>query len=134
VAPAVELDPLTLTVALAAVTYRAVLVWVLPVPAERSPCSCRTLAMIGRLSRGWLTVAEHVVPATCAALQASSGNHRSHEGLVFRLGRTIGPDTLVLAVATPPTEHRVDGVFVAEPAVQATTRAARALPPPAAKG
>ena len=61
---------------------------------------------------GRLTVAEHVVPATRAALQASSGNHRSHEGLVFWLGRTIGPDTLVLAVAIPPTEHRGDGVFV----------------------
>jgi hypothetical protein len=76
---------------------------------------------------GRLTVAEQVVPATRAALQASSGNHRSHEGLVFWLGRTVGPDTLVLAVAVPPTEHRVDGVFVAEPAVLATSRAAGAV-------
>lgn len=76
---------------------------------------------------GRLTVAEHVVPVTHAALQASSGNHHSHEGLVFWLGRTVGPDTLVLAVAVPPTEHRVDSVFVAEPAVAATSRAARAV-------
>jgi hypothetical protein len=76
---------------------------------------------------GRLTVADHVVPATRAALQASSGNHRSHEGLVFWLGRTLGPDTLVLAVAVPPTEHHVDGVFVTEPAVVATTRAAHAV-------
>jgi proteasome lid subunit RPN8/RPN11 len=76
---------------------------------------------------GRLTVAEHVVPATRAALQASSGGHHSHEGLVFWLGRTVGADTLVLAAAVPPTEHRVDGVFVAEPAVLATTRAARTV-------
>jgi hypothetical protein len=67
------------------------------------------------------------VPATRAALQASSGGHRSHEGLVFWLGHNVGADTLVLAVAVPPTEHRVDGVFVAQPAVLATTRAARTV-------
>jgi proteasome lid subunit RPN8/RPN11 len=76
---------------------------------------------------GRLTVAEHVVPATRAALQASSGGHRPHEGLVFWLGRNVGADTLVLAVAVPPTEHRVDGVFVAEPAVLATAKAARTV-------
>jgi proteasome lid subunit RPN8/RPN11 len=47
--------------------------------------------------------------------------------LVFWLGRTIGADTLVLSTAAPPTEHRRDGVFVAEPAVAATARAARAM-------
>jgi proteasome lid subunit RPN8/RPN11 len=86
----------------------------------------RTLLPTGPAT-GRLIVAEHVVPATRAALQASSGGHRSHEGLVFWLGRNVGADTLVLAVAVPPTEHRVDGVFVAEPAVLATTRAARTV-------
>jgi proteasome lid subunit RPN8/RPN11 len=74
---------------------------------------------------GRLTVAEQVVSATRAALQASSGDHRSHEGLVFWLGRTVGGDTLVLAMAAPPTAHSVNGVFITEPAVLATTRAAR---------
>jgi proteasome lid subunit RPN8/RPN11 len=69
---------------------------------------------------------EQVVSPTRAALQASSGTHRAHEGLAFWLGRNLGTDTLVLGVAVPPTEHRVDGVFVDERAVLATTRAARA--------
>ncbi|WP_196776873.1 Mov34/MPN/PAD-1 family protein [Haloechinothrix halophila] len=64
---------------------------------------------------------------TRAALQASSGMHRSHEGLVLWLGRTLGADTLVLTVTAPPTEHRQDGVFVAEPAVAAAARAARSI-------
>lgn len=76
---------------------------------------------------GRLVVAEHVLGPTRAALQASSGNHRSHEGLAFWLGRNLGSNTLVLAVAVPPTEHRVDGVFVDERAVLATIRAARTV-------
>lgn len=76
---------------------------------------------------GRLLVAEQVLAPTRAALQASSGQHRSHEGLMFWLGRTVGADTLVLAAAVPPTEHRRDGVFVAEPAVAATARAARTI-------
>lgn len=76
---------------------------------------------------GRLLVAEHVLAPTRAALQASSGQYRSHEGLAFWLGRTIGADTLVLTVAAPPTDHRGDGVFVAEPAVAATARSARGI-------
>lgn len=75
---------------------------------------------------GRLLIAEQVLAPTRAALQASSGGHRSHEGLVFWLGRTIDADTVVVAVVAPPTEHRTDGVFVAEQAVAATSRAARA--------
>ena len=74
---------------------------------------------------GRLILAEQVVPATRAALQSSSGNHRSHEGLVFWLGRNVGPDTFVLAAAIPSTDNRVDGVFASEQAVLATTQAAR---------
>lgn len=76
---------------------------------------------------GRLIIAEHLVPATRAALQASSGNHRSHEGLVFWLGRNVGTDTFVLAAAVPPTDNHDSGVFVAERAVLATTRAARTV-------
>ena len=76
---------------------------------------------------GRLLVADNVGPATSAALQASSANHRSHEGLVLWLGRTIGDDTIVMSVAVPPTDHRVDGVFVGERAVLATSRAAGGL-------
>jgi hypothetical protein len=76
---------------------------------------------------GRLLVADQVLAPTQAALQASSGQHRSHEGLVFWLGLTTETDTLVLSVAAPPTEHYADGVFVSEPAVAATARAARTL-------
>jgi proteasome lid subunit RPN8/RPN11 len=86
----------------------------------------RTLLPTGPAS-GRLLVAEQVLAPTRAALQASSGRHRNHEGLIFWLGRTIGTDILVAAVAVPPTEHRPDGVFVGEPAVAATTRAAHAV-------
>ncbi len=85
----------------------------------------RTLLPTGPAT-GRLLVADQVLAPTRAALQASSGQHHNHEGLVFWLGRTIGTDTLVAAVAVPPTEHRPDGVFVGEAAVAATTRAARA--------
>ncbi|MFC0028005.1 Mov34/MPN/PAD-1 family protein [Micromonospora chaiyaphumensis] len=76
---------------------------------------------------GRLLVAEHVLAPTRAALQASSGDHRSHEGLVFWIGRNVGADTLVIAVAAPPTKHHPGGVFVAEQAVASTSRAARAV-------
>jgi hypothetical protein len=62
-APAVELDPLTVTAALAAVTFRSVLVLVLPVSAERSPALARTLATVGRLSRGRLRILTRDLPA-----------------------------------------------------------------------
>lgn len=75
---------------------------------------------------GRLLIAEQVLAPTHAALQASSGEHHNHEGLVFWLGRSVGADTLVVAVAVPPSDHRPDGVFVGEAAVAAATRAARA--------
>jgi Luciferase-like monooxygenase len=62
VAPAEELDPLTVTAALAAVTFRSVLVSVLPVSSERSPAVARSLATIGRLSRGRLRILARDLP------------------------------------------------------------------------
>jgi proteasome lid subunit RPN8/RPN11 len=75
---------------------------------------------------GKLLVAEQVLAPTRAALQASSHQHERHEGLVFWIGRTIGPDTLVLSAAAVPTDHHHDGVFISEQTVAATGRAARA--------
>lgn len=75
---------------------------------------------------GKLLVAEQVFAPTRAALQASSHEHRPHEGLVFWVGRTIGADTLVLSVAAVPTDHHRGGVFTNEHTVAATGRAARA--------
>jgi len=75
---------------------------------------------------GKLVVAENVLTPTRAALQASSGDHRPHEGLVLWLGRTVGTVTLVLAVAAPPTLSGPGRVHVDERAVGAVARAARA--------
>ncbi len=74
---------------------------------------------------GKLLVAEQVLAPSRAALQASSHEHEPHEGLVFWIGRTIGPDTLVLSVVVVPTDHHRDGVFVNEHTIAATGRAAR---------
>lgn len=76
---------------------------------------------------GRLLVAEQVIAPTRAALQASSQAYQAHEGLVFWIGRTIGPDTLVLSVVAVPTEHHRGGVFVNEHTVAATGSAARTV-------
>jgi proteasome lid subunit RPN8/RPN11 len=64
--------------------------------------------------------------STSVALQASSGDHQHHEGLVLWLGRTVGTTTLVLACAAPPTRSGPDRVHVDAHAVGATARASRA--------
>ena len=65
--PELPLDPFALTAALAAVTARSLLVATLPVPGGPSPALARTLATIGRLSRGRLRVLADAVPAAAAA-------------------------------------------------------------------
>jgi hypothetical protein len=55
-APELELDALALAAALAAVTFRSLLVCVLPVPGVPSPAVARTIATIGALSRGRLRI------------------------------------------------------------------------------
>lgn len=78
-------------------------------------------------AKGFLLVADGVRIPTLAALQASSGDHRNHEGLVLWLGRTVGSATLVLACAAPPKLSGPGRVHVGELAVGATARAARAF-------
>jgi hypothetical protein len=65
-ANAPELDPLTVTAALAAVTSRSTLVAVLPAAAEPSPASARTLVTVARLSHGRLRVARDIPPGVPA--------------------------------------------------------------------
>jgi hypothetical protein len=55
-APALALDPLSVTAALAAVTFRSVLVSVLPISGEPSPALARTLDTIAKLSHGRLRI------------------------------------------------------------------------------
>jgi hypothetical protein len=57
-APELEFDPFALTAALAAVTFRALLVSTLPA----APDAARTLATIGRLSRGRLRILTRDAP------------------------------------------------------------------------
>ena len=60
VAPEPELDPLSLTAALAAVTFRSLLVTSLP--AAGWPAIARTLGTIGQLSRGRLRILADAIP------------------------------------------------------------------------
>jgi hypothetical protein len=62
-APTLELDPLTVTAALAAVTFRAILVVVLPVSSQPSRALARTLDTIARLSHGRLRVLVRDTPS-----------------------------------------------------------------------
>jgi hypothetical protein len=67
--PEPELDPLALTAALAAVTFRSLLVTSVPARDGRSPALVRTLATIGKLSHGRLgIVADAPPPASFAEL------------------------------------------------------------------
>ena len=75
---------------------------------------------------GALLVADGVLVPTSAALQASSGDCRPHEGLVLWLGRTIESTTIVLACAAPPNFSGPGRVHLSERGVGATARAARA--------
>jgi hypothetical protein len=62
-APEPELDPLALTAALAAVTYRSLLVTSLPEPDGASGALARMLATIRRLSRGRLRILADAIPS-----------------------------------------------------------------------
>jgi len=60
--PDAELDPLVLTAALAAVTFRSLLVTTVPAPAGKAQPPARTLATIGRLSHQRLRIFAHPMP------------------------------------------------------------------------
>jgi hypothetical protein len=73
-----ELDPLTLTAALAAVTFRSLLVSALPRSTGSATGVARTLATIGKLSRGRLRILagpEAVDPGTTAVYAREDARH-----------------------------------------------------------
>jgi proteasome lid subunit RPN8/RPN11 len=78
-----------------------------------------------RPGRGQLIVTDAVLEPSSAALRSSRGPDGPHEGLVLWLGRTVGDDTLVLALATPPIISSAQRVHVDERAVAAAARVAR---------
>jgi len=92
VAPEPELDPLALTAALAAVTFRSLLITSLP--AAGSPAIARTLGTIDQLSRGRLRVLADDLPSGELA------------GIALRLGafRRVSQDPEVFEHTHAPAE------------------------------
>jgi proteasome lid subunit RPN8/RPN11 len=74
---------------------------------------------------GDLIIPEAVLTPTRAALQASSGDGRHHEGLVLWLGRVVDGDTLVMSATAPVKWSRPAAVHISETAVGSAARAAR---------
>jgi hypothetical protein len=106
-APEVRLDPFALTAALAAVTFRSLLVMALPAPYEPSRDLARTLATIGRLSRDRLRILAGGVPTAEFAetghgpevLRRVGGNPEAFE-------HTTGPDKAGRWVSAPAPDSR----------------------------
>lgn len=77
-------------------------------------------------SVGHLIVAESVIAPTLRVLRQAAGpDGHPHEGLVCWLGRTVGPHTLVLAIAQPAVISGPQRVHVPEASVGHTARLAR---------
>lgn len=78
-------------------------------------------------ARGKLVVTRDAIEATTLALRGHVGQDGRHEGVVFWLGRIVPPNTYVLSVLVPQSEHGPGSVRVAPKAVGDSARAARAL-------
>jgi Luciferase-like monooxygenase len=73
-APGLELDPLAVTAALAAVTYRSLLVSALPTAGAAPEAFVRTVATIGKLSRGrFMIISEEVDPGAFRRVAGQPG-------------------------------------------------------------
>jgi proteasome lid subunit RPN8/RPN11 len=75
---------------------------------------------------GRLVVGESVVARTHALLRDAGKGSPPHEGLVWWLGRQVGPDTLILASHRPPSRSGPEYVFTDEVAAGTAARLARA--------
>lgn len=106
VAPTAELDPLTLTAGLAAVTFRSVLVSVLPLSVERSPALARTLATIGRLSRGRLRILPRELPTGAFAAGVGLRDLLPPAGGVASFGPAYDFDNADRWTSTSPPDGR----------------------------
>lgn len=78
-------------------------------------------------ARGRLIVARDVMAATTLALRGHVGPDGPHEGVVFWLGRIVMPNTYVLSMLVPPSEHGRGFVRVPAAALGNAGRAARAM-------
>lgn len=78
-------------------------------------------------ARGRLIVTREVIDATSLALRGYVGPDGPHEGVVFWLGRILTPNTYVISMLVPPSEHGDGFVRVPSAAVGDAGRTARAL-------
>lgn len=78
-------------------------------------------------ARGRLIVTRDVPDATTLALRGHVGPDGPHEGVVFWLGRIVLPNTYVLSMLVPRSEHAEGFVRVPALAVGDAGRAARAM-------
>jgi hypothetical protein len=104
-APEPELDPLALTAALAAITFRSLLITSLP--AAGSPAVARTLGTIEQLSRGRLRVlAGAIPPGELAGIALRLGVFRrvSRDPEVFE--HMHAPEEAERWISVPPPDSR----------------------------
>jgi hypothetical protein len=106
-APTLELDPLTVTAALAAVTFRAILVVVLPVSSQPSRPLARTLDTVAKLSHGRLRVLVRNTPSHGPA-GTGPGLHSLPPagGARASFGRGYELDETQRWASTPPPDGR----------------------------
>jgi hypothetical protein len=100
-----ELDPLALTAALAAVTFRSLLITGLP--AAESPAIAGALGTIGRLSRGRLRIlADGIPPGELAALALRMGVFRRVPGDPGAFEHRHGPGEAERWISVPSPDSR----------------------------
>ena len=123
--PEPELDPLALTAALAAVTYRSLLVTTLPAPDGPSGALARMLATIRRLSHGRLRILADTIPSGGLAEigvgifrripgEPSAFEHAREPGETERWVTTASPDSRAAwrAALRDAAEHGSRGLLV----------------------
>ena len=104
-APEPELDPLVLTAALAAVTFRSLLI--ASVPAAGNPATARTLGTIGQLSRGRLRVlADAIPPGELAEVALRVGVFRRVTGDPGAFEHVHGPEEPERWISVPSPGSR----------------------------
>lgn len=102
--PEPELDPLALTAALAAVTFRSLLVTSLP--AYEGPAVARTLGTIGQLSHGRLRILADAIPSGLAEMAPRLGVFRRIPGDPGIFEHVHGPDEAQRWVSVPSPDSR----------------------------
>jgi hypothetical protein len=92
--------------------------------AKRAPLRWRPRLAVRPL-RGRYLITQAAVDAAARLLPTFRGPDGDHEGLVFLLGRELGPITLLTTALAPDADHGPGHVMCDEAAVAAAARAAR---------